>query len=186
MFIALRGKQIKNSWKPGFHGMIHMFIGNQFEHIFTFSHPCRGPEWHHLLGAMLLLPWCFQIPPLNSWYYSKLQLPSTISLRWECLEWTNCNHSRLDSPMLLMKFTEPSLFTSSDGNHKNAVEALFNFSCLMKHLSSLIFSLSFAGDKASGSCNQVDLCGSPGIATHLLKKKIKLVFPPKYGNRWNM
>lgn len=167
MFIALRGKQIKNSWKPGFHGMIHMFIGNQFEHIFTFSHPCRGPEWHHLLGAMLLLPWCFQIPPWNSWYYSKLQLPSTISLRWECLEWTNCNHSRLDSPMLLMKFTEPSLFTSSDGNHKNAVEALFNFSCLMKHLSSLIFSLSFAGDKASGSCNQVDLCGSPGIATHL-------------------
>lgn len=76
----------------------------------------------------------FSDPPWNSWYYSKLQLPYTISLHWECLEWTNYNHSRLDSPMLLMKFTEPSLFTSSDGNHKNAVEALFNFSCLMNIL----------------------------------------------------
>ena len=76
----------------------------------------------------------FSDPPWNSWYHFQLELPYTISLHWECLEWTNYNHSHLDSPMLLMKFTEPGLFTSSDGNHKNVMEALFNFSCLMNIL----------------------------------------------------
>lgn len=40
--------------------------------------------------------------------------------------------------MLLMKLTEPSLFTSSDDNHKNVMEALFDFSCLRNILVPLV------------------------------------------------
>lgn len=79
--------------------------------------------------------------------------------------------------MLLMKFTEPSLFTTSDGNHKNAVEALFNFSCLMNILVPLSAACLLLDTKPVDLVIKL-ICVEALELPPISKKKLNLFFHP--------
>lgn len=151
---------------------------------------CCGLEWYHLLWTMLFFfALLFSVPSgmfgIISSSNSSSAFP-TQSLSNENVYDELITIIQILTPQCYwLKFTESSLFASSDGNHMNVTKALFNFNCqknILVFLSSVCLLLETKPIDLIVKLIWVEALESPPISIKIFKP----AFPPRCANRQNM